>query len=214
MKSKALWILLAAVAFSYGVYRLKYHWSLAQDYKSRPWAFSRDPGAKLLVGKWRGKFTDPGGVAKDLELEILSPVTEEEREKKAGHRTRKRKGLGAQEEKRLFSGTARIQSTPGVETYTISGSVAVEDFHQLQLAFIPTDEKNRLHPNFSAVRADQGSWQGDSLTLSVSFLQFNADGSSTSTSEGVVVDGQMVWKESPAEKPVVVQLSRQAPAGK
>ena len=143
---KALGILALLVLMSVGVYQCNYQLSLWADYRDRPWAYSRDKDAPLLVGTWQGSFTDPDGIAKTIEMEIYEPLTDKERRKKANrsHRRRTRGGLGGRKEKRIFDGAATVTSKLGTERYVLSGSVKEDDHHQFKLGFGAEDEAKRL----------------------------------------------------------------------
>jgi len=186
MRSKAAKLLLVVVvlaALSWGVYQCKYQYSYEADLTNRPWAYSRDESAKLLVGTWQGEFRDPDGVPKTLRLEILVPTTEAEREKKAGRRSRRRKGLGSQTDQRRFDGTATVTSKLGKEEYEVWGSVGEADWHQLGTThFRVVDENQQLRKNFGLAQAEGGIWQDDRLTLTLAFSYTTASGSGYSDS--------------------------------
>ena len=208
MKNKALLLLLLIVAAIFGLYQLKYYLGYASDLWSRPWAYSRDPAAKLLVGKWQGSFTDPAGVVKQISLEIFLPVTEEERQRRAS-RVRGRKGIRHQN-KRAFDGRASVTSKLGEERYEVFGAVEKSDMHRLSLRFASEDETKRILPNDTLQQAPAGRWEGDRLEMELTFSRQDTQGFSSSSSEGVVVDGKLVWQESPADRKVPVTLVRSA----
>ncbi|AYQ34872.1 hypothetical protein [Runella sp. SP2] len=162
------------ILLSWLVYECKYYTSYWFDTFDRPWAYSSDKNAKLLVGKWQGSFIDPDNVKKTLEIEIDEPVTEEERERNAARKRSSRR----RDNKRSFDGKAIAKSRLGTETYEIYGAVEKDDFHRLHFNFRPEDEKKRVLPNFTLLEANSGNWQ-DSMTLTLSFTYHNADGSST-----------------------------------
>lgn len=179
-----LLVFLALALMSWGMYECNYRYGLWQDYQQRPWAYSQDKDAKLLVGKWQGQYKDPDGIAKVISLEIFEPLSDAERRKKAGNRYRRRtrKGLGTRKDKRLFEGVATVSSRLGQEDYQLHGSVGEEDYHQLKMQFGAKDEATRLQPNFALNLAESGHWEGDKLTIKVGFAYFKADGSSFSDS--------------------------------
>lgn len=181
---RCLLVLLVLVLISWGMYECNYRYSLWRDYQTRPWAYSKDKDAKLLVGQWQGQFKDPDGIVKNISLEVFEPLSEAERRKKAGqrHRRRTRGGLGSRKDKRLFDGVATVTSRLGQEDYELYGSVGKEDFHQLKMQFGAEDEATRLQPNFAINLAESGQWTGDEMTLKLSFAYFKADGSSFSNS--------------------------------
>lgn len=175
---KLLLFLGVLAALSWGVYECKYYYSYYTDLKDRPWAYSRDENAKLLVGKWQGSFQDPNHVQKTIELEIVEPITDEERSKKASKRLRRRSGLGTRSDKRGFDGFATVTSKLGKEAYEIYGSVQKEDWHQLNtIHFRIMDEKQLLRNNFGLGDTNGGQWQADRLTLIFSFNYTSATGS-------------------------------------
>ena len=175
---KLLLFLGVLAALSWGVYECKYYYSYYTDLKDRPWAYSRDENASLLVGKWQGTIQDPDGISKTIELEIVEPTTDEERSEKASRRSRRRSGLGSRSEKRGFDGFAAVTGKLGKEEYEIYGAVEEEDFHRLHFNFRPKDEKKRILPNFTLGEAKNGVWQTNELQLALSFSYHKADGSS------------------------------------
>jgi hypothetical protein len=206
MRNKALPLLLLILAALFGLYQLRYYLGYASDLWSRPWAYSRDPQAKLLVGQWQGGFTDPAGLEKRISLEIFLPVTEEERQRRAS-RVRGRKGIRHQN-KQAFEGRAIVTSKLGEERYEVFGAVEKADVHRLSLRFAPADEANRVLPNDTLLQAPSGRWEGDLLEIELTFSRQDAQGFSSSSSEGVVIDGKLVWQDSPADRKVPVELAR------
>jgi hypothetical protein len=210
MKSRVRGLLVLLVIFAalVGLYFFKYHLGAASELWSRPCADSRDPHAKLLVGKWQGHFADPAGVDKNMVLEILPPVSEEERQERAARKTRKKR---SRENKQAFDGSAIVTSSLGQERYDIYGSVDKTDIHQLSFHFTPQDETKRVLPNDTLHEPMRGRWQGDSLSIVLTFNRQDEQGFSSSHSEGVVVNGQLVWQDSAEDKEVEVALSRLPP---
>jgi hypothetical protein len=170
---KAILFLGVLALLSWGVYECKYYFSYWRDLQDKPWAYSNDKNAKLLVGKWKGSFIDPNGVNKSIEIEIVEPTTQEERERKASRKTKRSRG-----NKQGFDGMAVATSKLGIENYEIYGAVEKEDFHQLHFNFRPVDESKRVLPNFTLLEAKQGNWQDDELKLTLHFAYHKADGSS------------------------------------
>lgn len=173
--TKILLFVAALVLLSWGVYECKYYGSYWLDTYQRPWAYSSDPSTKLLVGTWQGAFKDPDGVEKKLTLEIVEPISQEERAQKAGRLSRRRR---TRENKQGFDGKALAVSRLGAERYEVYGAVNKDDYHQLHFNFRPEDEKKRVLPNFTLLEAQKGSWQDDALTLTLTFAYHRADGSS------------------------------------
>lgn len=163
------------VLLSWGVYECKYYGSYWLDTYQRPWAYSTDPAAKLLVGEWLGTFKDPDGIQKKLSLQIVEPLSEAEREQNASRMSRRRR---SRDNKQGFDGSASASSRLGTELYEIYGAVDRNDYHQLHFSFRPVDEKKRVLPNFTLLKATEGSWQDDALTLTLHFAYHRADGTS------------------------------------
>ncbi len=193
---------------SWGVYELKYYFSYRSDLHSRPWAYNEDAKAKLLVGQWHGTFIDPNGLQKNLALEIVVPVTEEERQKKAAKRLPKRKGLGGRKEKQIFEGAAVVNGPNGREDYEVWGSVNKEDFHKLNELNFRANEQTLLRKNFSLNLATEGNWHEDTLSLKCGFSYITEEGSRYSSSEGVVRNGVIEWQDSQYDKVVNITLQR------
>jgi len=173
---RLLLIALLLVLISWGVYQCQYQYSYWMDYQRRPWAYSRDKNAKLLVGKWQGQYTDPDGIAKTIELQIFEPTTEEERRKDAGMEHHRRSMFSS--EIRSFDGMATVRSKMGTEHYLLDGTVDKADYHQIKLDFRAEDEKKRLQPNFCLDLTKSGQWQTDDMMLKTRFAYFQKDGSS------------------------------------
>ncbi|GAB3941266.1 hypothetical protein GCM10028805_04230 [Spirosoma harenae] len=169
--NKILLTLAVLAGISWGIYECKYYVSYYSDLKDRPWAYSRDEHAKLLVGTWQGEFHDPNNVAKTIRLTIAEPMTDEERAKKASRRRHKRSGLGSRTDKSRFNGTANVTSKMGNEVYDLSGHVQTDDGHRLNaIHFQGIDETGPLRNNFNVLSAlEGGKWQTDELTLTLSF---------------------------------------------
>lgn len=183
-RGRCLLFFLALALLSWGMYECQYQYSYWRDYQTRPWAYSRDKNAKLLVGEWQGTYMDPDGINKSIEMEIFEPLSDKERRKLASrHKTRRtRGGLGARKDRRLFEGVATVTSKLGQENYVLHGSVAEDDFHQFKLQFGAADEAKRLQPNFALNVSESGEWKDDGMTLRMAFAYFKADGASFSDS--------------------------------
>ncbi|WP_138991784.1 hypothetical protein [Larkinella sp. C7] len=179
-----LFFLFGLAVISGGIYACKYYFSYRNDLADRPWAYSEDKAAHLLVGEWQGDFRDPDGVRKTMRLEILVPMTEEERAKKASRRTRRRRGLGSRSDQQRFDGFATVTSQRGIEEYECYGAVRDKTGGRLNTVhFRALDEKQQLRKNFNVLSAvDGGQWQNDSLMLTLSFTYTTATGSGYSSS--------------------------------
>jgi hypothetical protein len=179
-KARVMIFAMLLLLISWGVYQCSYRFSFWRDYQERPWAYSADQTAKLLVGRWSGHFVDPDGIDKSIQLEIFEPTSVEQREKRSAHRSRQSHVRGR--DTRSFEGIATVSSRLGQEHYLIAGSVGERDYHQLRIGFRAEDESRRIRPNFSLNLTESGSWSGDEMSLRVSFAYFRADGSSFSDS--------------------------------
>jgi hypothetical protein len=179
-KSRVLIYAVLLLLISWGVYQCSYRYSFWRDYQERPWAYSADQKAKLLVGRWQGRFVDPDGIEKSIDLEIFEPTSEEQRKQRAGHRSRR--SHVRTRDTRSFEGTAKVASRLGEERYIVAGSVGEQDYHQLKIGFRAEDEALRMRPNFCLNLTESGNWAGDAMSLRVSFAYFRADGSSYSDS--------------------------------
>ncbi len=164
-------LILVGVLFTTIKYYGSYFWDLYQ----RPWAYSRDANAPLLVGKWQGRFIDPDGVAKKLALEIFVPTTDEERWEKAGRKSRRRRGSSA---RRNFEGVAWVESKLGNESYELWGGVNKDDYHLFTLDFITDETKMVPINNFYINDSNPNNWRDDSMTLTLSFSYRRPDKSS------------------------------------
>ncbi|MBD2704880.1 hypothetical protein IC229_29885 [Spirosoma sp. BT702] len=182
--TKLLLFFLGLAGISWAVYECKYYVSYYADLSERPWAYSRDENAKLLVGTWQGEFHDPDNVLKTIRLTIVKPMTDEERAQKASRRTRKRSGLGSRADKQHFDGTANVTSKFGNEVYDLSGHVETRDGHRLDVIhFQGSDETGPLRNNFNvALALEGGQWQNDDLTLTLAFTFTTNTGSGYSSS--------------------------------
>lgn len=176
-------VLAMLAGLSWAMYECNYYYSYYADLRDRPWAYSRDDNAKLLVGTWQGEFRDPNGIQKTIRLDILLPTTDDERAKKASRRARRRSGLGSRTDKRHFDGTATVTSLRGTEEYEINGWVDENDWHRLRSVHTRVlDEQRQLRKSFTLNGATDGQWQDDQLTLTVGFTYTTATGSGYSDS--------------------------------
>lgn len=189
------------VALALGLYYAKYYGSYALDTFNRPWAYGS--GDDLLVGKWRGSFRDPGGIDKQISVEVFVPLTDDERAERAGRRRRRTRG-----DKRFFDGTARVESKLGAEAYEIYGSVDANVDHRMKFNFRPEDESKRLLPNYVLAAAEEGTWNGKTLTAKLRFSRIDADGVARSSGEMAVIDGKLVDVQKPEDQPIAVTLTR------
>jgi hypothetical protein len=205
---KLIFFLGALAVLSTAVYAIRYWGSYARDLSRKPWAYSTDKDAKLLVGRWTGGFTDVMGMVKTLNLEIYEPLTDEERAKKITRRPRRKTGLGSRESLRSFDGIATVKSRLGEEHYDIFGSVEEQDYHRFSLHFIPAEGFKPVLPNLTARELSSANWQGDAISGQLSLTKQDENGHSNTSSEGVVVDGKLVWKDAPEDLPLPVALKR------
>jgi hypothetical protein len=114
-RGRCLLFFLVLALLSWGMYECQYQYSYWRDYQTRPWAYSKDKNAKLLVGEWQGSYTDPDGINKSISLEIFEPLSDKERRKQASRSSRRRTrgGLGSRKDTRLFEGVATVTSKLG-----------------------------------------------------------------------------------------------------
>lgn len=151
-----------------------------------------------MVGTWRGTFTDPGKVTKTIELEIFIPETDSTRWARAS-RARRGKHRRKYDSKQAFDGIATITSRLGKEEYEIYGSVAREEDHQFKFNFSSMDEQRRILPNFLPQSNRAGSWRADAMEIALLFVHVRADGTSQTTSSGVVRNGKIEWDDEQPE---------------
>nr|WP_295931718.1 hypothetical protein [uncultured Dyadobacter sp.] len=176
-KYTGLLILVLLVAVSWGVFEARYYLSRWDDYRNRPWAYSSDPAAKLLIGEWQGTFTDPARVTKSISVQIFEPTTDAERKAQASKRNRRGGGI-RHRDKRSFEGIATVRSKLGTESYEVYGSVGKDNFRHVKCSFRPTDERKRVLPNFTLLQGSDGNWQDDQFALTLAFSYQRKDGSS------------------------------------
>jgi hypothetical protein len=155
----------------------KYYVGYWYDLRNSPWAYSDNPSEKLLVGNWAGNFTDPDGVSKQLNINIIEPLSDKERWDKA-FTFKKGKSRVRSNPKKSLRGFATVKSKLGTEEYEISGHVEEDNFHQFLIRFSPVDEKKRVLPNFTLFESPKSTWQDDKMSLSLHFSYHKADGSS------------------------------------
>ena len=166
-------IVLASLAFT----GIKFYGGKYLDRYQRPWAYSTTE--PLLVGRWRGEFRDPDGVAKTIEVQIDLPETDDERWTRAGRRSRRK-----QTDKHSFDGSAIVKSKLGQEDYEIYGAVDRDNDYQFSLKFGTADGTFSITPNFYINDTDktQNRWQGNEMHLTLRFAYHRPGGSSYSSS--------------------------------
>lgn len=172
MKKILLLGLLALVG--YGLFGVAaFYIGKTMDNWERPWAYSRDEKAVLLVGKWEGRFNDPDGITKEIKMEILVPETDSERWDKAFKKTTHRFA----NTKRNFDGLATVTSKLGTEYYSLTGKVNEDDNHKIYLNFHPDEKKKKVLPNFILSESSDGKWEANTITFLVSFTYHKANDS-------------------------------------
>jgi len=191
---KLLLFAVGTIVLYLGFSFVKYYVSEAFDYHDRPWAYSRDKGTSLLVGKWGGTFTDPDGVKKSIQLEIFVPLTDADRVGKALKTGKRHQSYSSNT---AFDGVASVTSQLGKEEYEINGGVDKEDNGKFHFKFYHAENTKRVLPNFSLNEARNGQWVADNLDFEAKFSFQNLDGSS-------------LWKSSDPRfsKNVVVHMNR------
>lgn len=147
------------------------------DRYRRPWAYSETE--PLLVGRWRGDYKDPDGIAKTLDLEIFLPETDDER---WGNTFRRRRRHRSRRSHTSFTGKATVISRLGREEYEIWGHVHDDNYHQIDLTFSADEKKPLRVNNFHIHHAEQSHWQDDELTGTLLFVYRRPDNSSYSDS--------------------------------
>ena len=172
-KIKGYVLILVGLAFvSILIMGVSYYGSYYYDIYTRPWSYSLDANEPLLVGKWEGGFNDPGGVKKQIILEIFEPKTEEERWLKAGRKS----SSNSFSDRQGFGGIATVMSSLGQEEYEIYGAVQKQDYHQMHFNFRSQNENKQILPNFTLLEAKEGNWKDNKLKISLDFEFHKADG--------------------------------------
>lgn len=145
------------------------------DTLQRPWAYSSDPATPLLVGAWRGTCTDPDHMAHAVEMTVYEPLTDEERWQRAyaGRSSRRKK---SRKSNTFFDGMAVLNTHGRRDTCELWGGLEKASGHDLHFQLSPV---SGVHPPGFNINLLKGRWQGDTITLTVSFAWFNADGSSS-----------------------------------
>ncbi|MBK8558208.1 MAG: hypothetical protein IPL65_21855 [Lewinellaceae bacterium] len=141
----------------------------------RPWAYSDDPNKALLVGKWQGSVTDPDGIRHSVNLEIVEPVSDDERQQRFSQKRIKRDRSSAV----FFDGTATLEVNNRKTSCEIWGGLDAPDGHRMHLQFRPMDDSHS--PGFN-LKFAEGSWLENTLDLETGFVFFKPDGSSFSDS--------------------------------
>ncbi|KAA6438299.1 hypothetical protein FEM33_16510 [Dyadobacter flavalbus] len=160
-------IFVCAVTLSYyGLIRWKHKYD-------RPWAYAADHAAPLLVGKWQGRFNDPDGVSKQMDLEITEPEVDDDILNQS--KSRGRRGNRSLN----FTGSAVITSSLGTEKNRLEGKLGNSDGHEItRINFIPVNEKKQIRESFNVADTEPGGlWQGDSIQLKLVFNYITKTGS-------------------------------------
>ncbi len=158
--------LLLAVAGFFGSFLGQWY-----DRYSRPWAFG-DPDSRL-AGSWQTTFLDPDDVPKHITINIEQPSATFNWSTFLSRRRKHRR-----KNPRSFTGTASVTSRRGTEQYELWGSVDRDNASQLVLNTRVVNEKTQLLPNFALGAIRNVRWQGNNLTMTLSFSFRRADGSS------------------------------------
>ena len=146
------------------------------DNYRRPWAFSSDSTKPLLVGKWQGSVTDPDNRIHEVEMEIFSPTTDEERWKWVSSTNVKRDRRNTT----FFDGRAVLEVNGHRDSCELWGGLEKADGHDLHFQFRPM---NDVHPPGFNLNLLGGTWEENTIDLTVDFAFFRPDGSSFYTSE-------------------------------
>ena len=141
----------------------------------RPWAYSDDTSKPLLIGKWKGKVTDPDNIVHEVEMEIFPPTTDEKRWKRVSSKRVKRD----RSSRTFFDGMAVLAVNGKKDSCELWGGLDRPDGHQIHFQFRPVKD---VHPPGFNLNLVEGVWQGDTIVLDVTFAFFRPDGSSHSDS--------------------------------
>ncbi len=135
------------------------------DTHFRQWAFSDDSDAPLLVGKWKGGFTDPDGIKKEMNLEIFPPLTAAEVwfDKESSHYRPNYSPM------RELEGKGTVLSKLGKEDYRVEGMVDGDDHHQFRLSFMPVGGHYSIDRDFYVSLVEKGNWENDQMQLTLIF---------------------------------------------
>lgn len=174
MKNKAWLFLLVMAGISVVGYKTCYWFETWRDHRNYPWAYS-EKDSKRLVGEWNGNFTDPDGVSHSIQMTIVDPVTEEERERRI--RKRSRRSRVRNKSYTGFDGIALITTNGKVDSMQVNGSLGT--------VTPPCDFKARVSPaiddnhlvGFELNQLD-GTWKEEQLHLKATFAYFRPDKSS------------------------------------
>lgn len=166
-------LLLGLLAFvGYGLFGVaSFYIGKYMDYWERPWAYSRDEKAVLLIGNWKGSFKDPDGIDKEIKLEILVPETDSERWGKAFKKTKRRFA----NTKKNFEGLVTVTSKLGTEYYELSGKVNEANNRQIYLNFHPDENKKKILPNFILTESNDAKWDINKITFLANFTYHKAN---------------------------------------
>ncbi|MCC6462379.1 MAG: hypothetical protein IT260_18070 [Saprospiraceae bacterium] len=181
-------LLLAVVGGRFGCY----YFQKQYDTYRRPWAYSNDPAQALLVGHWSGTVTDPDGVQHLVEMDILEPLSDEERWQRVWRKRSKRDRSSPT----FFDGFALL-STPGRrDSFELWGALDKPDGHALDFQMRPI---RGFHPPGFNLNRLTGTWTKDTLALTVAFAWFRPDGSShyNSADPRHNQDGRLLLLRSP-----------------
>ncbi|GGB96134.1 hypothetical protein [Dyadobacter sediminis] len=161
------------------VITLSYYGFIRWKHKyDRPWAYATDHAAPLLVGKWQGRFNDPDGISKQIDLDITEPEVDDDILNQS--KSRGRRGNRSLN----FTGSAVITSRLGTEKNRLEGKLATPEGHEIAgLNFIPVNEKEQIRESFNVADTEpDGLWQGDSIQLKLVFNYITKTGSAFSSS--------------------------------
>lgn len=157
------------------------------DYYRRPWAYSSDPNKPLLVGKWKGAFTDPDQIDHSVWIEIFEPTTAEERMKRFAHN----RVHTDHSSPTYFEGLALMESQGRRDSFELWGGLKKRDGHELHFQMRPLKDK---HPPGFNLNECRGNWNGDAIDLNLTYSWFRPDGSSfyNSADPRFSAEGKMV----------------------
>ncbi len=166
-------LLLASVIFGrFGCYYLNKKY----DTYRRPWAYSNDASKALLVGKWQGTCIDPDQISHKVEMEIVVPMTDDERWNRVFQKRIKRDRSSPT----FFDGFAVLETNGQKDTCELWGGLDKANGHEIHFQLSPI---SKVHPPGFNLNLLKGNWQDNSIDLAVDFAWFRPDGSSLYSSE-------------------------------
>jgi hypothetical protein len=169
--------LLGLLAINLAINALTYRYDFWQDTKKRPWAYSFDPSASLLVGRWQGAFVDADGVGKKIELSVTLPKSEDERRQKLSSE-RHGRSSGGTVAPNAFRGEVVVTGPKEINQYSFRGEINATSPNEFTLHFEDRDG-TRSKRGFLIHLGEAGSWKGDALSLTLGMALRTPEGGIT-----------------------------------